>query len=251
MYSALEDLSLNHIRTLIFDMGGTLYGPSINHAKLKQYYYDKTGVIQSDVTLDQIEAALVEPDIWLTDYMKENRVASTWEPDFEIWVEYERRVLEELQLEADPVSLTKTQLTTLLDALKYFGNRVVDDCREILVELRYRGYNIGLASNRFGDPIPHLERSAIVQYFDAIEYTNVPGYKKPSPYMLIRVAEKLNVNPITCAYIGNHFEVDFNASKRAGMHPILVTQYGIGNSAEIHENVTIIETLSELLTIFT
>ena len=242
---------MNRIRALIFDMGGTLYCPTLDHEVLWHYFLKQVGIIKPDeFTLSDIEEALVKPDEWLTDYMIENNVESHWEPDFEMWVEYETRLFNELGLEEDPVEVVRYQQSHLLDALDHFGNKITEDCKYTLHELKSRGYLIALASNRFGDPVPHLDKSSILSYFDTIEYTNVPGYKKPSPFLLLRVAEELDVNPRTCAFIGDKIHSDVTAARRAEMSPVLITQCGASEPKTIPDDVIKINALSDLLEIF-
>jgi HAD superfamily hydrolase (TIGR01549 family) len=242
---------VNRIRVLIFDMGGTLYCPTLDHTVLWKYFLKEVGIVKPDeLTLSEIEAALVGPDKWLTEYMIENNIEPHWEPDFEIWVEYVGRLFNELNLERNPIELVEYQQSHLLDALDHFGNKITEDCRHVLQEIDSRGYLIGLASNRFGDPRPHLKRSRILEYFDAIEYTNVPGYKKPSPFMLLRVAEELDVNPRVCAFIGDKIQSDVTAARYAEMSPILIVQCGASETRKIPDDVMKINTLSNLLDIF-
>ncbi len=246
-----EDPRLSQIQTLIFDMGGTLYCPSIDHATLRIYFLERAGLIQhGEFTHSEIKESLIQPDNWLTEYMIEENVGPRWEPDFKIWFEYEKRVFHELGIREDPSEFVQLRQTRLFDALDYFGHSITDDCIDVLDELKQRGYRIGLASNRFGDPIPHLERSCILKYFDAIEYTQAPGYKKPSPYMLLKVADDLQINPMSCAYVGDNVKVDVTAALRADMSPILITQCSATKRTKIPREVIRVETLTELLDVF-
>jgi HAD superfamily hydrolase (TIGR01549 family) len=241
----------SRIEALIFDMGGTLYCPTIDHAILKEYFLNLGGFInEGQYTFSEIKGALIKPDLWLTEYMIEQHVDSKWEPDFDTWVEYEKMVFEELSLNGDPKASVKIQQSRLFDALDYFEHRITDDCLSVLDNLRERGYRIGLASNRFGDPTPHLERSSILEYFEVIEYSQVPGYKKPSPYLLLRVAEQLQLNPLSCAYIGDNINADLPAAQRADMLPILITQCGSKTPTNVPDGTLKIESLSELLNYF-
>ena len=76
--------------------------------------------------------------------------------------------------------------------------------------------------------------------------TAVPGYAKPSPYMLLRVAEELGVNPRKCAYIGNIVEYDCVAAERADMVPILLTWVDPQEVDKVSTDVVIIDHIKEL-----
>jgi FMN phosphatase YigB (HAD superfamily) len=92
-----------------------------------------------------------------------------------------------------------------------------------------------------------LKRDAIFDLFECVEYTGVPGYAKPSPYLLFRAAEALQVNPRKCAYVGNLFDYDVIAAERAGMIPILLTWVDEQEVHKITTDVIIIEHIKDLL----
>ena len=120
--------------------------------------------------------------------------------------------------------------------------------RSTLDHLRARGFKLGIATN-WTNPDERLSELGIYDYFQCIEYSVVPGYRKPSPYMLIQNARELGVNPLNCAFIGDNIDEDILAAERAGMHPILV----INECRKIPKNdgsYTVIHKLNELLEIF-
>ena len=126
---------------------------------------------------------------------------------------------------------------------------LVEGCKEGLEELKDRGFRLGIASNRFTDPTRHLEDSGIYHLFEAVEYTNVPGYRKPSPYMLVQVAAALSTNPHRCAYVGNIVEYDVVASTRAGMIPVLLTWCDPQEEEKVSSDTVMIEHINDLMEI--
>ena len=90
---------------------------------------------------------------------------------------------------------------------------------------------------------------AILSLFDSIEYSNVPGYKKPSPFLLLKVADDLGVNPRRCVYVGNYVKYDVEAAIRAEMIPILVTWCNPEERENAPPETVIIDHISELLTL--
>jgi len=109
-----------------------------------------------------------------------------------------------------------------------------------------QGYKLGIASNRFGDPTNMLEKDGIAKFFGSIEYSAVPGYAKPSPYMLLQVAQELGSNPMRCAYVGNIVEYDVVSANRAGMVPILITWVDPEQRELAPEGTVIINHICEL-----
>jgi len=85
--------------------------------------------------------------------------------------------------------------------------------------------------------------------FQSIQFSIVPGYCKPAPYMLIQNAREMGVNPLKCAFIGDDVKRDVPAARRAGMYPILI----VNERKEIasgDEGLTVIHELNELLELF-
>jgi FMN phosphatase YigB (HAD superfamily) len=99
------------------------------------------------------------------------------------------------------------------------------------------------------DPRELLNSYGIYDMFQSIQFSIVPGYCKPAPYMLIQNAREMGVNPLKCAFIGDDIKRDIPAAKSAGMHPILIVNEG----KEItpgDEGITVIHELNELLELF-
>ncbi|MCJ7817652.1 MAG: HAD family hydrolase, partial [Candidatus Thorarchaeota archaeon] len=112
-------------------------------------------------------------------------------------------------------------------------------------------FALGIASNRYGDPKQTLLDDSIYDLFGSVEFTGVPGYTKPSPYMLLRVAEEMGVNPRKCAYVGNIVEYDCVAAERAEMIPILLTWVDPHEVDKITTDVIVISHIADLLEILT
>jgi HAD superfamily hydrolase (TIGR01549 family) len=177
--------------------------------------------------------------------MIENDVDIHWKPEHEHWIEYDRMLLASLGVE--------DRTDVVLDYQKKWDRfheiaspELMEGCKEGLEELRSRGFKLGIASNRFTDPTSHLENSGILHLFDAMEYTNVPGYRKPSPYMLLKVATSLGMNPHRCAYVGNIVEYDVVAATCAGMIPVLLTWCDPQEEEKISSDTVVIEHIEDL-----
>jgi len=128
--------------------------------------------------------------------------------------------------------------------------KFLESCRPVLQTLYDRGYRLGIASNRRNDPIPHLDSAKIEHLFDAIEYSCVPGYRKPSPFMLLQAASKLGVNPRKCAYVGDKVEHDVGAARRADFLPILIVWCDKEEAGWASEDLIVIDHMEELLDLF-
>ncbi len=215
-------MKIEGIKALIFDMGGTLYKPVSDLCSLTRDFLVEADIDGShDFSDSEIVAATEEPDEWLSKYMIDKQVDPHWVPGYDEWIEYDKQLLASLGI--DNIEIVKKYQAKWDEFQATAIPELVEGCKEGLEKLHARGLKLGIASNRFGDPGEILRKSSIHHMFDAIEYGNVPGYRKPSPYMLDRVAQQFDINSHNCAYIGNIVKYDIEAASRAGMMPILLT----------------------------
>lgn len=238
-------MKLDGIKALIFDMGGTLYRPVSDMCSLTRDFLEEKEVGESkDFPDSVIISAIQEPDAWLSQYMVEHNVDPHWRPENEHWIEYDRLLLKTLGIDnLEAVHQYQARWDTFVGSAE---PEIIEGCKTELERLHTQGFKLGIASNRFSNPAHILERDSIHHLFKAVEYTNVPGYRKPSPYMLLRVAEQLGVNPRRCGYVGNIVEYDVIAAERAGMIPFLLTWIDPDEIHKIATDVVVIEHLADL-----
>ncbi|MHA1882114.1 MAG: HAD family hydrolase [Candidatus Thorarchaeota archaeon] len=239
-------MAITGIEAIIFDLGGTLYRPARNLVELTQQHLSECGV--TGYSLEQIEKSLLQERVECLDhFMIKNNVEPHWEPTREDWLYYDIHFLRNLGLEENLEEIAE-QYQQKWDAyLENVRNQLINGCKQTLEDLKAQGYTLGIASNRIGDPAIHLERDDILELFDAIEYTFVPGYAKPSPYMLLKVAKLLETNPMNCIYVGNIVGFDVIAAQRADMTPVLLTWCDPDETEKAPENTIMISHIRELL----
>jgi HAD superfamily hydrolase (TIGR01549 family) len=242
-------MKLNNITGIIFDLGGTLYRPVSDMCGLTRDFLSGTGIGEpKDFPDEVIVEATKGPDEWLTNYMTEHDVDIHWKPEHEHWIEYDRILLAALGV--------KEREDIVYDYQKQWDSfheiaspEIMEGCKECLTELKKWGFKLGIASNRFTDPTRLLEDSGIRHFFDAVEYTNVPGYRKPSPYLLVKVAARFGTNPHRCIYVGNIVEYDVVAATRAGMIPVLLTWCDPQEMEMVTSDTVMIEHINDLMEI--
>ena len=240
---------MDKVKAAIFDLGSTLYRTTRHLGDVHRDFLVKIGLEKyAELTDPQLEGAQSRgPDLWLNGRMLRQNVDIYWEPSREDWIEYDRRLLEEIGVTGSLDELVEEYQRKWDKYLSKSRYVLLDRCKETLETLLERGYKLGVASNRFGNPRPFLEEDSILSLFDSIEYTNVPGYKKPSPYMLLKVADDLGVNPRRCVYVGNYVKYDVEAAIRAEMIPILITWCNPEEKENAPPDTVIIDHISELL----
>ncbi|UCE10983.1 MAG: HAD family hydrolase [Candidatus Thorarchaeota archaeon] len=241
---------LNRIRAVIFDLGETLYEPPTLGAGYYQYhltmsrkllgedfYFPEEQYKKADaVAYEQVARRLVEEGVG---------------PEYEItkqdWVEYDTAILKGFGVTGDLERLGR-KYQDLWEAFEETYTPVLKpDTRGVLEGLSDRGYRLGLATN-WSDPSEQLRKDGILDFFQSVQYSLVPGYSKPSPYMLFRNAQVLGLNPRMCAFVGNSIRVDIEAARRAEMLPILLLQ--VYHERPIDDGLIGIERLADLLDIF-
>jgi len=238
------------IDAIIFDLGATLYN-SLNLAHATRSLLTNIGLDHLCYVEDPYcIKANEEADVWIDEYMVKEGVGVHWEPDTETWVEYNKVVLKTLGVKEDIHHYAKKYQEHWEEIYEQIRSPLLEGSKETIHQLHARGYTLAIASNRLGDPSPYLEKDGILDYFKAIEYTAVPGYRKPSPYMLHRVADEIGINPMRCVYVGNYVHYDVEAAIRADMKPVLVTKCNPEEAEKAPEEAIVIEEIKELLDLF-
>ena len=243
-------MNIKGIEALIFDLGGTLYHPASDICSLTRQFIVDSGVDESvGLSDDHIKEALVDANEWLLTHMIRKNVHLHWNPSKNEWIEYGIILLKGLGIKDDVENLAERYQDRWDKFLEGVKPKLIDGVRGTLEELEKRDFKLGVASNRFTDPAPTLEADSIHHLFGSIEYTAVPGYAKPSPYMLLRVAEELGVNPRKCAYVGNIVEYDCIAATRAEMLPVLLTWIDPHEIDKVTTDVVVVDHIEDFLEI--
>ena len=241
-------MKIEGIAAIIFDLGGTLYEPASDICGLTKQFMHDIGIDgANELTDEHIREALVDANQWLWDYMIENNVDSHWLPSTAEWLEYDIILLKGLGFREDIDNHAKEYQKRWDRFFEEVKTPIIDCVHDTLLELQQREFKLGIASNRYSDPTQVLQDDGIYDIFGSIEFSGVPGYIKPSPYMLLRVAEELGVNPRKCAYVGNIVEYDCVAAERAQMLPVLLTWVDPQEVDKITTDVVVIDHIAELL----
>jgi len=238
---------LKDFEAISFDYGGTLVEPffmlvSEVHKKSIQH------VFGDDFRFSEVEIAeaidLADDRIWngIQDHDKHYFFSE------EDWIERNRIALRNLGVIERVDERAKHMQDFWKEITAGFPQALKPDAKETLEQLRDRGYKLAMTTN-WSDPSESLKSRGIGGIFQSIQFSIVPGYRKPSPYMLIQNAIELGVNPLNCAYVGNEIERDVAAAKRAGFHPVLVVNEGYDVPSH-EEGLTVVHQLSELLGLF-
>ena len=240
-----------NIRAIIFDLDDTLYTSDARMLDVARRLLREMGLDECGSLPDQRlqEAFTGGPDQWLREYMQKNDVDHHWKPSRDLWVEYGRRLLQSLGVK-ESKELAANMISKWMGYGVDMRSHLPEESKLVLEELHSRNYRFGLVTNRWEDPAPLLDRNSILHLFDAVEYSRVPGYMKPSPFMLIQAASRLGINPARCASVGDFVSIDVEAAKRAGMKPYLLTCYNCNQMQQVPPEVVVVERIMGLLELF-
>lgn len=240
------------VHVLIFDLDDTLYTSDARMLDVARTLLREIGLgKQSRISDQRLQEAFAQgPDRWLNEHMLDTDVEQHWRPSHGMWVEYARRLLLFLGIKRKLNELSMEMISKWESCRVDMRSCLPDESKSVVEELHSRGYRLGLVTNRWGDPAPLLERDSILDLFEAIEYSRVPGYMKPSPFMLMQAAIRLSVNPNRCACIGDFLGVDADGARRAGMLPVLLTHYNPKDRERAPPDVKVVGNILDLLDVF-
>ncbi len=137
------------------------------------------------------------------------------------------------------------------------GRRVVvEHAREVVEELRRRGYILGIISNLIGTrEIPDwLEAEGFAPYFKSVVLSSVFGIRKPDPAIYLEAARRAGVEPCRCVYVGDNLKRDVSGTRQAGFGMIIIMmppeQLAQETITDDNRPDRIIQQFTELLDIF-
>ncbi|NTU75965.1 MAG: HAD-IA family hydrolase [Anaerolineaceae bacterium] len=128
--------------------------------------------------------------------------------------------------------------------------------REIIEELKKRGYRLGVISNTMStlDLPRFITANKWNDLFEVVALSANIKSRKPAPDMFIHAAQAIQVHPNRCAYVGNRIAKDIVGCKRAGFAlGVMLETAGMPRIDQLDQSVQpelTIASLDDLLNIF-
>lgn len=213
-----------HLRAVVFDLDGTLF--------------DHRAAARTGATafLTSIGLPATEPAL--------QRWAAAEDEHFERWRSGEigfaeqrrERLRSVLPALGRPLDLDDTAALDELfaDYLRRYRAawRAFPGSRDLLDELRSRGYRLGLLTNGdAGQQRDKLDRTGLGDAFDVVHASGRTGLQKPDERAFTGIARTLGVAPSACLFVGDDPERDVAGARRAGMRGLLVDRDATGPDA--------------------
>jgi len=140
----------------------------------------------------------------------------------EFWTHFNRHLLEAICVEGNLDDLASQVTDRLSDlTLKYH-------CPEAscltLRELRARGYDLGLITNRVNVERFHelLDQMSLWSHFDLVLASGEIGVAKPDPQIFAIALDRIGASAEESIYIGDNYWADVVGARRAGVTPVLL-----------------------------
>jgi len=236
-----------NIEAVFFDMNGTLRARE-PHEPTQQAAFERMRILlriksTSNAYWDELAHRYKAYSQWA----QENLLQL---PEIEIWTQWLLPDIPRAQIEPVAAELTLAWSERKGRAIPRPG------ADETLLELKKRGYLLGVISNSVSSlDIPRsLDAFSWKDYFEVVILSSAVKCRKPSPEPFWEAARKLNKEPGRCAYVGNRISRDVVGCKRAGFAlGIIIEPVGKPRADEqdpIIKPDTVINSLRELLEIF-
>ena len=125
------------------------------------------------------------------------------------------------------VSVSSEELRSFADwygGALYDGAHPYPHTREVLAEMRVRGYKLGLVSNCTSPTEKVLEKTGVLPCFDTVALSHICGLLKPEPPIFLKVCDELGVTPEECLFVADGGFGELDGAHAMGMLTVRITQ---------------------------
>ena len=145
------------------------------------------------------------------------------EHDDEIWIAFTERIIRGMGGDADEAYECAVEMTRAWERSHNF--ELYEDALPVLDDLRARGLKLGLLSNSSRDLDEFVAHHCLD--VDAALSSAAHGKTKPDASIFRAVLERLGVEPVDAAMVGDSLEDDVEGARALGMQAFLLARRGI------------------------
>jgi putative hydrolase of the HAD superfamily len=140
----------------------------------------------------------------------------------EFWMQFYRHLLEAIGVEGDLEQLAKEVTDRFSDVTLHY--HCPEASCQTLREVRARGYDLGLITNRINVDRFHelLDQMSLWAHFDLVLASGEIGVSKPDPQIFLDALDRLGAAAQESIYIGDNYWADVVGARRAGVTPVLL-----------------------------
>ncbi|MFN2290970.1 MAG: HAD family hydrolase [Anaerolineae bacterium] len=220
-------LDATSVRTIFFDFDGTLvFHEPDSFEIISRFCTDIGQPLSSDA---EREGRRMRHQYFVDPLIREELDGLSRD---EFYRHFNRYLLEALRVEGDLEQLA-AQLTGRFGDIQLTYHCPEAGCRT-LTELRRRGYELGLITNRenvarFRELLQVMELGS---YFDLILASGEVGIRKPEAGIFYAALDRAGADPARSIYVGDNYWADVVGARNADITPVLYDPYGLFPEAD-------------------
>lgn len=218
-------LSPNGIKTILFDLDGTLrHSQPSGAAVFTEYVAGRGYPISED---DRQRALRWEHYYWANSPELAADVGADKNEDQQFWCKYSYRRLVALGLSATVAKSLAPQVCQHMEASYRPENVVPAELPGVLASLQVAGYRLGVVSNRDHPFWELLQEMGLCPFFDfSLAGGEVKSWK-PEPGIFHAALERADSTAAQTLYVGDNYFADVVGARRAGLRPVLYDPDGL------------------------
>jgi HAD superfamily hydrolase (TIGR01549 family) len=210
------------IRTIFFDSGGTLLRPTSYEGGADAFRRNLWVRVLAEHgpprPSSAIQSALEQADRTLGtqiyDYV--GRV-----DDF--WHRLNDRVMDQLNVPGNREGIQQALEGAFRNASL---GEPYPEVRDVLEELRRRGFHLGVISNHNDALIRILRHHRLSPFFETVTYSQEAGADKPDPRVFQLALRRAASEPDEALHVGDSWEMDVLGARSVGIRPVWVDRSG-------------------------
>ena len=214
-------MAINHIRAIVFDMGGTLENLT-NDDDIRQ---QATRGLQELLRGLGLDPGLSLPDLQAT-VLSGIKAYRVWRekseielPPERVWTEY---ILTSYGLSQERLAAAAEDITFYYET-HFHVRSLRPEAPVVLDVLHNRGFRLAIISNIISRRLVQrkLCEYGIAQYFDPVVTSSNFGWRKPNARIFEEAARLMQLPPAACAYVGDTLSRDVIGARRAGYGAVI------------------------------
>lgn len=224
------------MKAVLFDFGDTLVGLSPTRAEIVQNVLEKHGVY-----IDEDAIAKAYRLVNFTHKQSEIK-----HPDENAKQDFLLRFNKSLFLALGRGIYADLMADDLLAEFKAKRNwQLFPDAMEVLVELKHKGFLIGIVANWSSDLVGICDRLGITDKLSCIISSAQTGVEKPDPAIFSYAINELGTSAEQIFYVGNEYETDVIGARNANLIPVLIDRSSDYLFADCHR----VESLKDIVSL--
>ncbi len=204
------------IRAVVFDLGGTLEDIHCDDALRPE----ATAGLQELLARYGLDPGLPVPGLYaavsagMKAYRSWREIEQVELPPERVWADY---VLPDHGLDRQRLEAAAEELAFFYER-HFFRRSMRPEVPDALGRLRAHGLRLAVISNIMSRRLVRhcLQEYGVEHYFDPIISSCVLGWRKPNPRIFLEATRLMDLEPASCAYVGDTISRDVAGARLAG-----------------------------------